>query len=95
MSELILVICKELGARKINTSAYHPQNDGLVEKFNSTLINMTAKCCEKQYLPYLLFAYGVSVQESTNCKELLFFLLYGRDPRIPTESAVISYQEHK
>jgi len=30
LSELILDICKALGVRKINTSVYHPQTDGLV-----------------------------------------------------------------
>lgn len=33
-------------------------------------------------LPLLLFAYRSVVQEST--KESPFFLLYGRDPRLPT-----------
>ena len=71
LSELIQDICKILGTEKINTSGYHPQTDGLVEKFNSTLINMIAKCCEvnrhdwDQHLPFLLFAYRSSVQEST------------------------------
>ena len=37
LSELILELCSLLGIRKINTSGYHPQTDGLVEKFNSTL----------------------------------------------------------
>ena len=37
-------------------------------------------------LPYLLFAYRVAVQEST--QESPFFLLYGRDPRVPTETAL-------
>ena len=39
-----------------------------------------------KHLPYLLFSYRASVQDST--KESPFFLLYGRDPRIPTESAL-------
>ena len=73
-------------------SGYHPQTDGLVEKFNSTLISMIAKSCEACYhnwnarLPYLLFAYRVSAQEST--REAPFFLLYGRDARIPTETVL-------
>ena len=29
--------------RKIITAGYHPQTDGLVEKFNSTFINMIAE----------------------------------------------------
>ena len=44
LSDLICEICNILGVKKINTSRYHPQTDGLVEIFNSTLINMVAKC---------------------------------------------------
>ena len=95
LSELMLAICEILGVQKINTSGYHPQTDGLVEKFNSTLTNMIAKACAQrpfdwdQQLPFLLFAYRTSAQEST--KEAPFYLLYGRDARIPTET-VLDYQ---
>ena len=74
----------------MNTSGYHPQTDGLVEKFNSTLINMISKHTDAgavewdQQLQLLLFAYRSTVQEST--RESPFFLLYGCDPRIPTGS---------
>ena len=37
LSDLIKNVCDILGVKKINTSGYHPQTDGLVEKFNSTL----------------------------------------------------------
>ena len=37
-------------------------------------------------LPFVLFAYRTSVQEST--KGSPFFLLYGRDPVLPTEEAL-------
>ena len=37
-------------------------------------------------IPYVLYAYRTSVQEST--KESPFFLLYGRDARLPTEAAL-------
>ena len=92
LSTLIQEICCVLGVKKLNTSGYHPQTDGLVEKFNSTLISMIAKSCDVRdrdwdvHLPYLLFAYRVSAQEST--KESPFFLVNGRDARIPTETAL-------
>ena len=37
-------------------------------------------------LPYVLFAYRASMQEST--RESPLFLLYGQDPRFPTEVAL-------
>ena len=92
LSDLILEMCSILGIQKVNTSGYHPQTDGLVEKFNSTLINMISKSTDSggmewdRQLPLLLFAYRSSVQEST--KESPFFLLYGRDPRLPTGSVL-------
>ncbi len=61
----------------------------LVERFNRTLTDMLAKKVEKggrdwdTHLPYVLFAYRASLQEPTG--ESPFFLLYGRDPRLPTE----------
>ena len=77
-----------LGFHKVNTSAYHPQTDGLVERYNRTLTARLSKTVEKtgqdwdERLPYDLFAYRASEQQST--LESPFFLLYGRDPRLPT-----------
>lgn len=92
LSDLIRGVCDILGVEKINTSGYHPQTDSLVEKFNSTLVSMIAKCCETkerdwdEHLPYLLFAYRTMMQEST--QESPFYLVYGRDPRLPTETGL-------
>ena len=92
LSEQLRSVCDVLGVKKINTSGYHPQTNGLVEKFNSTLISLISKCCEisdhdwDEHLQMLLFAYRSSVQAST--QESPFFLLYGRDPRLPTETAL-------
>ena len=81
-----------LGFHKANTSAYHPQTDGLVERFNLTLTNMLAKTVDRhgrdwdKQLPFVLFAYRAAQQQSTG--ESPFYLLYGRDPRLPTEHAL-------
>ena len=37
LSKLMYEVCRLLGVEKINTSAYHPQTDGLVERYNRTL----------------------------------------------------------
>ena len=92
LSELVLEVCNLLSIKKVNTAGYHPQTDGLVERFNCTLSNMIAKCVQKngsdwdKQLLFLLFAYRATVQEST--RETPFYLLYGRDPRLPTESVL-------
>ena len=83
LSDLILEMCSLLGIRKVNMSGYHPQTDGLVEKFNSTITNMISNVSVKwdKQLPLFLFAYRTTIQEST--RESPFSLLYGRDPRLP------------
>ena len=60
-----------LGFHKVNTTAYHLQTNGLVEMFNRTLIDMLTKIAKlngnnwDEELPYVLFAYRSTVQEST------------------------------
>ena len=39
-SKLIAEICKIMGIKKINTTVYHSQSDGLVERFHWTLLDM-------------------------------------------------------
>lgn len=92
LSELMREVCRLLGTTKVNTSGYHPQCDGLVEKLNNTLISMLAKSVNKYghdwdvQLPYVLFAYRAAVQDSTQISP--FHMLYGREPVLPCEQTV-------
>lgn len=43
LSNLMMDICGVLGIEKLHTTAYHPQCDGLTEKFNHTLKTMLRK----------------------------------------------------
>ena len=92
LSSLIQDVCDMLGMRKINTTAYHPQCDGLVENLNKTLRAMIAKHTKDfgvewdLYLQHLLFAYRSKPHAST--RESPFYLIYGRDPRLPTATAL-------
>ena len=63
LSEITCEVCKLLGIEKVNTSGYHPQTDGMVEKFNGTLTNMLSKCAQKHGQDW--------------DKQLTFFLLIG------------------
>ena len=56
------------GNKNVNTSGYHQQTDGSVEKFNSTLVNMLSKVVQNMLVIgtdiYLLFAYQSTLQTS-------------------------------
>lgn len=71
------------------TTPFHPQTDGLVERFNGTLKNMlkkfvdeTGRDCDK-WIPFLLFAYREVPQCSTGFSP--FELLYCRQVQGPLD----------
>ena len=88
-STLMSEICKLLGVIKTRTTPYHPQSDGLVERFNHTLLNMLSIVAKDQeqdwdlHLPLVMMAYRTSVQESTGATP--FSLMFGREARLPID----------
>lgn len=84
LSHLMQELCSILGITKLNTTAYHPQCDGMVERFNRTLKSMLRKHASKfgnqwdNYLLAVLWAYRNTSHESTGEKPS--FLLFGTDP---------------
>ena len=87
MSELLRQVYQLLGIKGIRTTPYHPQTDGLTERFNQTLKQMLRKFVSESgadwdsWLPYLLFAYREVPQASTGFSP--FELMYGREVRGP------------
>ena len=85
MSRIMKDLCKLMQIKQLRTSVYHPQTDGLVERFNRTLKQMLKKVMEAdgrnwdQLLPYLMFSIREVPQSSTGHSP--FELLYGRRPR--------------
>ena len=48
ISEIVKETCSLLGIESIYTSPYHPQTDGLLEKFHSTLAKNLVHVCYKR-----------------------------------------------
>ena len=87
LSNLVKEICILFKIKQMRTTAYHPQTDGLVERFNRTLIDMlTCYVVDEpeqweRFLPYVTFAYNTAVQSTL--QECPFFLFFGRLPVLP------------
>ena len=71
MSQLLTEVYRFLHIKLIRTTPYHPQTDGLVERFNQTLKAMLRKTTlsgERSWdklLPYVIFSYREVPQAST------------------------------
>lgn len=89
VGKVVAEVCRVFGTKKVNTSAYHPQTDGLVERFNGTLEAMLSHFVSELQndwdvaLPKLLFAYRTSLHSSLH--DTPFFLLFGRDATFPQD----------
>ena len=88
-SALLKEVCQLLGVVKTRTTPYHPQSDGLVERFNRTLLNLLSMAASDNerdwglHIPMVMMAYRTSVQESTGCTP--FYLMFGREGRLPAD----------
>lgn len=94
LSEVVENLLKKLGVIHNTSSGYHPQTNGLTEKFNETLANMLSMYVSSnqkdwdRFLPLVVFAFNTSVQVST--KYSPYYLLYGHDPKLPFDINFIS-----
>ncbi|GFW06995.1 transposon Tf2-11 polyprotein [Trichonephila clavipes] len=65
------------------TTAYHPQTNGLTERFNKTLADLLSMYVDveqknwDEILPFVTFAYNTAKQETTGFTP--FYLLHGRE----------------
>jgi hypothetical protein len=93
-SEQARSLYETLGIKKLFGEAYHPQTQGLVERFNGTLVNMLKMYVHESqadwdlYLPRVLFAYRTAYHEALG--DSPFFSLYGRDPVLTLDLAFMN-----
>jgi hypothetical protein len=84
-SKLFHHLCRILGVRKLQTTAYHPQGNGLCERFNGTLSDIISTLVNHhgddwdEVLGLALFHYRSKVHSAIGVSP--FVMLYGRQPR--------------
>ena len=74
------------GIKKSRTTAYHPQGDGMVERFNRSLLQLLRTNVEREeewecHLSLVLFAYRTAIHSSTGVSP--FVMMFGRQPKLP------------
>ncbi|KAL0148266.1 hypothetical protein M9458_056412, partial [Cirrhinus mrigala] len=85
MSRLMADLCRLLRVNQLRTTVYHPQTDGLVERFNQTLKQMLRRVAAEDkrdwdlMIPYVMFGIREVPQASTGFTP--FELLFARQPR--------------
>ena len=94
-SQVITALCKLLGINKTRTTAYHPQGNGQVERFNRTLEVILSKVVADNqkdwdiHIPKALFAYRTvrtALHESSGYSP--FRVNFGRSPILPIDIVV-------
>ena len=82
-------MCKLLHVKKTRTTPYHPQSDGMVERYNKTLLSMLRTLVDDnqrnwdELLPYVLMAYRSVDHETTGCTPN--YLMLGREVSTPLD----------
>ena len=87
IGEMMTNIHQKLGTDPLRTAGFHPETNGITERFNKTMMEMLSMYVSthqkdwNEILPYIIHAYRTSVHEST--METPFFMMHGREVRMP------------
>lgn len=88
LSKLFADVCKLLKSRKIQTTAYHPQTNGQLERSHRTLAEYLRNYIDHDesswdtWLPYAMFVYNTTPHTST--KYTPHELVYGHIAELPS-----------
>ena len=86
---LMKSLCTLLGCVKTRTAPYHPESDGMVERFNRTCLMMLSMFVNDrrdnwhELLPFVMHAYRTSVHESTGYSP--YRLMMGEECSLPQD----------
>ena len=87
VSHLMTEVMQIIGVEQTHSAPYHPQSNGMCERFNGTLKSMLRKLSGDRptdwdkHIPQLLFAYREIPHSTTGFSP--FAMMYGRQPRGP------------
>lgn len=88
-SQLFSELCRLSGIRKSHTTPYHPQGNGVCERFNRTLLGLIRTLEQEQrerwpqYVGDVVWAYNQTVHRATGYTP--HFLMFGRCGRLPVD----------
>ncbi|CAF1518127.1 unnamed protein product, partial [Rotaria sordida] len=97
-NQLMDAMAKLVGYTHIFSTVYHPQSNGMVERFNATFVPQLAKLHDREsnnweeYLSPVVFAYNTSAHSTTHYSP--FELQFGRKPRFPIDTPSSHYIFH-
>jgi hypothetical protein len=85
----VVALAKRMGIPRVETSAYHPQANGMIERGHKSIVDGLAKMTDgglkkwPKHLHAVLWAERTTVRQSTG--ETPGYLIYGEEPLLPAE----------